>query len=185
MSGLTNKQKAFVEEYLCDFNATRAAERAGYGGGDNVLGAQGSRLLKNVKIAKRISARLAESAMSADEVLARLADQARANIADFVTLNQETGEPRVDLRGVGGKTRLIKSIQQTAHGVRVELYDAQSALALIGKHHALFVDRQQSLNIDVAALTDEQLERIANGEDPIIVCATSSRSGVGDTAQAE
>lgn len=141
MSGLTNKQKAFIEEYLCDFNATRAAERAGYSGDDNVLGAQGSRLLRNVKVAEKVSERLTESAMSADEVLARLADQARADIADFITLNQETGEPRVDLRGVEGKTHLIKSIQQTAHGVKIELHDAQAALEKIGRAHGLFTDR--------------------------------------------
>jgi len=139
--GLTNKQKAFVEEYLCDFNATRAAERAGYGGDDNVLGAQGSRLLRNVKVAEKISERLSESAMSADEVLARLAGQARADIADYVVVDLVTGEPKVDLRNVRGKTHLIKSIQQTAHGVKVELYDAQAALEKIGRAHGLFTDR--------------------------------------------
>ena len=38
---------------------------------------------------------------------------------------------------------------------------------------------QQNLNIDVTQLTDDQLERIANGEDPISVLARSGKSGVG------
>jgi len=183
---LTNKQTIFIEAYLECWNATEAARRAGYEGNDNTLGSVGWENLQKPAIADRIKKRVAESAMSADEVLARLADQARADIANYVVVDRATGEPRVDLREARGKTHLIKSIQQTAYGIKVELYDAQSALALIGKHHALFVDRQQSLNIDVTALTDEQLERIANGEDPIIVCATTpGKSGTGETEQAE
>lgn len=141
MSGLTDKQKVFIEAYLGCWNATEAARRAGYEGNDNTLGSVGWENLQKPAIADRIKKRLAESAMSADEVLARLAGQARADIADYVVVDLVTGEPKVDLRTVRGKTHLIKSIQQTAHGVKVELYDAQAALEKIGRAHGLFVDR--------------------------------------------
>jgi phage terminase small subunit len=42
-----------------------------------------------------------------------------------------------------GKLHLIKSMKDTRWGISVELYDAQAALALLGKHHGLFVDRQE------------------------------------------
>jgi hypothetical protein len=42
-------------------------------------------------------------------------------------------------------------------------------------------DRNTNLNIDISQLSDEQLERIANGEDPAIVVTTPSQRGIGDT----
>jgi phage terminase small subunit len=47
--GLTDRQMQFVREYLVDFNATQAAVRAGYS--EATADQQGSRLLKNVKVA--------------------------------------------------------------------------------------------------------------------------------------
>lgn len=77
---LTNKQQAFIEEYLLDFNATRAAERAGYKGNTNSLACMGHDLLRNPKIEFVVRQRLQDKAMRADEVLMRLAEQARATI---------------------------------------------------------------------------------------------------------
>ena len=48
MKTLTNKQKAFIAEYLIDFNATQAAIRAGYS--EKTARSQGQRLLTNVDI---------------------------------------------------------------------------------------------------------------------------------------
>lgn len=139
MSGLTNKQKLFVEEYLQDFNATRAAQRAGYRGNDSVLAVTGNRLLRNDKIAKKISARLQESAMSADEVLKRFAEQARADIGDFIAIDKK-GNFVVDWKAAKGKTHLIKSAKHTSHGVTIELYDAQAALDKLARTHSLYAD---------------------------------------------
>jgi len=134
---LTNKQKVFIEAYLECWNATEAARRAKYKHPRQM----GSENLSKPVIQERISQRLRATAMSADEVLERLASQARADIADYVVVDLATGEPKVDLRSVKGRTHLIKSIQQTAHGVKVELYDAQAALEKIGRAHGLFTDR--------------------------------------------
>lgn len=75
--GLTNKQKLFVDSYLNCWNATQAAKEAGYKGNLATLGVVGHENLKKPKIAEIISIRLKESAMSADEVLMRLAERAR------------------------------------------------------------------------------------------------------------
>lgn len=48
MHDLTDKQQRFCEEYVVDLNATQAAIRAGYSA--NTAEAQGSRLLRNVKV---------------------------------------------------------------------------------------------------------------------------------------
>ena len=175
---LTSKQAAFIEEYFLDFNATRAAQRAGYSQKYNVAAATGSRLLKNAKVTERIRQRFQESAMSADEVLARLAEQARGEGAqyldgsgdlDFVTLADDE------------KRHLIKKVTDTKYGKTVEFYDSQSALALIGKHHALFTKRTENFNVDLTQLTDDQLERLANGEDIYSVLSASGESRAGET----
>ena len=51
-SKLTQKQAAFVQEYLVDLNATAAAKRAGYS--PNGAEVAGHRLLRNVKVAAEI-----------------------------------------------------------------------------------------------------------------------------------
>ena len=175
---LTPKQAAFIEEYFVDFNATRAAERAGYGGDDNTLAATGSRLLRKDKIAERIRQRFRESAMSADEVLARLAEQARGVPSEYIG-----ADGGVDIAALveDGNAHLIKKIVDTFHGRRYEFYDSQAALALIGKHHALFTKRTENFNVDLTQLTDEQLERLANGEDIYSVLSASGESGAGET----
>lgn len=133
MSGLTSKQKLFIDAYLECFNATKAARRAQYQGNDNVLAATGSRLLRNVKIAKKIKARLDESAMSANEALGRLADMARSDIGDFIKVDPESGDFILNWKGAKGKTHLIKSAKHTAHGFAIELHDPQAAIDKILK----------------------------------------------------
>jgi phage terminase small subunit len=137
MSGLTNKQAAFVREYFTDFNATQAAKRAGYGGNDSTLGATGSRLLKNDKVAARIGQCLRESAMLADEVLARLAEIARGGYAEYITVAGDIDFVRLI---ADDKAYLIKGIRDTKYGKNIEFYDAQRALVDIGRHYQLFTD---------------------------------------------
>lgn len=47
VTGLTQQQKLFYEQYIIDMNITKAAIRAGYS--EDTACAQGSRLLKHVK----------------------------------------------------------------------------------------------------------------------------------------
>lgn len=65
---LSDKQKAFVREYLIDLNATAAAERAGY----KKPNKQGPRLLVNVGIQAAITAALQEIAKNSTASIERL-----------------------------------------------------------------------------------------------------------------
>lgn len=138
---LTDKQRAFVEEYLKDFNATQAAIRAKYS--EESARQIGSENLSKPYIAELVRQRIAETAMSADEVLLRLAEQARGIPAKYISTK---GTVKVAQLVRDGKTHLIKKISDTAQGRMYEFYDAQSALQLIGRHHALFTDKTQSEN---------------------------------------
>jgi len=137
MESWTRKRKVFLEEYLKCWNATEAARRAGY----KHPNVQGPTLVNLSIIKDEIDKRMREKAMDANEVLARLAAQARGDIADF--LNTEVPGGILDLEKAEelGLTHLIKNITWTKQGVRVELYDAQAALVHIGRHLKLFTDR--------------------------------------------
>lgn len=135
--GLTPKQQAFVEAYLANgFNATAAARHLKYANPDR----QGYRLLRNVEIAAAIRQELAERAMPADEVLARLAEQGRGTMDDFL---DDTGKIDLARARERGKLHLLKSRSVTKEGERIELYSAQEALQLLAKHHGLLVERQE------------------------------------------
>ena len=143
--GLTDKQQAFVEAYLlCGFNAAEAARQAGYS--DKTARQQGQRLLTNVDIAAAIRQGLAERAMAADEVLARLAEQARGTMDDFL---DDDGDIDLARGRERGKLHLVKSRSTTKEGERIELYSAQAALEILAKHHKLLTD-----NIAVSGTLD-------------------------------
>ena len=140
--GLTSKQRAFVEYYLgeCYFNGAEAARKAGYAAKSaNVQAAQN---LASPSIQQAIANRLADMQVSADEVLSRLADQARGTMDDFVTFYDGGRIPAIDFNKARerGKLHLLKKFSITKAGITFELYDAQAALTLIGKHLALFAD---------------------------------------------
>lgn len=76
---LTDKQKLFVSYYVQHWNATKAARQAGYSDPE----CSGFENRQKPAIEEAIRARIAQVAMSADEVLMRLADQARGVHADY------------------------------------------------------------------------------------------------------
>jgi len=147
---MNRKQQVFVSEYLQCWNATEAARRAGYKHPNK----QGPKLLVNIGIAEAIRARIAEKAMSADEVLIRLADHARGTMADFLDIDPN-GNARINLEKarLAGKLHLVKTFADGPKtGIKIDLYDAQAALSLIGKAYGLFVDRQEITGADGAPL---------------------------------
>lgn len=148
---LTTRQQLFVNEYLIDYNATRAAQRAGYSGDDNTLAVTGHDNLRNPKIAEAIQKRIQEKAMSADEVLMRLAEHARADMGQWMS-----DDGALDLAAMkrDGATHLIHKVKRTERSgstpsggewehvtVEVELHPAQPALVHLGKHHKLFTEQ--------------------------------------------
>jgi phage terminase small subunit len=154
------KQEAFVNEYLKDHNGTQAAIRAGYS--KKTARAIGSRLLTEVDISEAIKERVKEKAMDSDEVLTRLADIGRGDLADlmdikssgFVLELMEKGEDGT-LR-VKSQTKLIKKIKQKVTTfvakkesdedreiveTEIELYSAQEALNTIAKLNGMITDK--------------------------------------------
>jgi len=153
---LTPKQQAFVTEYLRTWNASEAARLAGYSEASaRVIGHEN---LTKPDIAAEIQRRVSDLAMSADEVLVRLAAQARSDMSDFVSFVPGVKLPFLDLARAheAGKFGLVKKLKYGKDGeVEFELYDAQAALVQLGKVHKLFVERQ-----DVNATIDGDMHII-------------------------
>lgn len=136
---MTPKQRLFVAEYLATMCATEAARRAGYRGNDATLGQVGYENLRKPELAAEIEAGLRNRLMGPNEVLTRLADQARGTMSDFVRLD-EKGTPTLDLKQASdrGKLHLVKKLFWSETGPRIELYSSKDALELLGKGHGLF-----------------------------------------------
>jgi phage terminase small subunit len=160
---LTKKRQIFINEYLKSFNATQAAIASG--SPKKSAYSVGWALLRNVEVSEVIEKRLQENAMSANEVLMRLGQQARAEYSLYIDCN---GTVNLVKLLNDGKSHLIKSVKETKYGQQIEFYDSQSALNILAKHHGLLTDRikQETVNleIDLNDLDNEQIRRLANGE---------------------
>ena len=161
--GFTKKQRVFIEEYLQCWNAAEAARRAGYS--KRTARTQGSKLLTNVDISAEIENRIAEMAMSADEVLLRLGDMARGDIGEFMDIESMSFNLALEKAKELGLTHLIKKVKQRTtitqkkdgdeeenHWIELELHDSQSALVHLGKHHKLFTDKTEITGKDGNAI---------------------------------
>jgi hypothetical protein len=70
--------------------------------------------------------------------------------------------------------RLVKKFSDSRNGVSIEVYDAQAAVVKVLESQGMLRAQTAQLNVDLASLSDEQLERIAAGEDPVRVMASGS-----------
>ncbi len=165
------KQEMFCREYIVDFNATKAAERAGYA--KKAAGQQASRLLKDVKIRSRlaelIDARNERTQIDADWVLQRAAAMASFDIRMILDSQGNVMEPRdwpdiagvaihsIDVSELGGDDgtplALIKKIKRV---------DPLRALEVVGRHVDVqaFKDRiEHSMSEDMASAIQQARKR--------------------------
>jgi phage terminase small subunit len=169
--GLTAKQRAFADHYII-LNSTpqpgapkrgfgtEACRLAGYQGSSESLAVYAFRLLRISNVREYIRRTLRLSVMSPDEVLGRLSKQARASIADVLTPEGEFNLKACKRRGTDDLLRKLKikkttrtdpvtkeSVEEITH--ELELYNSQTALELMGKHHRLFADLVESVNVNL------------------------------------
>ena len=137
---MTPKQQRFVEEYLIDLNATQAAIRAGYSA--RTANEQGARLLANVSVRSAIAAakskRSEETQVNAAWLLARLAQESVADLAD---LYDERGNVKpVKDWPIIWRQGLVAGVEVETIGAgagivtKIKISDRIKRLELIGKH---------------------------------------------------
>lgn len=180
MSLVTKNQEIFVDEYLIDFNATRAYKVA-YPNikKDETAAAAGARMLRNVNVAnyieKRMDDRKKRIEITQDKVLEELALVAFSNAADYAQIIQKqavdisSGKcvPMIDKDGkpvmmkqvdvtlteklTEEQKRALASIKEGRNGIEIKTHDKVHALELLGRHLGMFKDK-----VEVSGLVEEQ-----------------------------
>lgn len=161
---MTKKQKAFVEEYLIDLNATQAAIRAGYS--PDTSNEQGARLLANVSVKDAIEKALAErsrrTGINQDLVIRELCRIARVNIMDIIDEDCEirssaTEDDLACIESVKVKASDNQFGSSTEREVKVA--SKLKALELLGKHLGMWNDKLNvNLNLPVFYEGEDDLE---------------------------
>lgn len=146
---LTERQRAFVAEYLIDLNGTQAAIRAGYA--PNSAGEQAVRLLADARIAAAVergkAARNARVGITADTVLSEMAALATSSLDHYVI--DDDGNVALAPGAPPGAMGAVQSIQKKIrkhydketgalsgidYDVSLKLWDKPTPLKLMGKH---------------------------------------------------
>ena len=132
----TFRRRKFVEEYVRTWNGAEAARRAGYS--KNRAGATASRLLAQEEIKAAIQERIAAVAMSADEVLIRLAEQARSVQAQYLQPDGTVDLERLIQDGYG---HLVKGTKWDRDGNLIVEFTTPRTPCRLGKHLRLFTEQ--------------------------------------------
>lgn len=162
MRPLTPRQERFVEEYLLDLNATRAALRAGYKHRD-----MGRQLLTHPHvvdaIASRKLARGEQFEVKAEHVLRELVRLASVDVT--LAFNADGSMKPLDEIPLDTRRAIAGiEIEEERYGKDGELVRGRvkklrfttkdRALELLGKHLGLFVDTKIEVNLSWAALAE-------------------------------
>lgn len=153
---MTDKQKIFADEYLIDLNATRAY-RVAYPSvkKDETAAQAGSRMLRNVKVAKYISGRMKErqerTEVTQDRVVQELAASAFAKATDYVEIRGGRVVIKDTSQLEDNQIRAIAGIKEGANGIEIKLNDKEKALELLGRHLGMWNDK---LDIKTPAIDD-------------------------------
>lgn len=157
---MTEKQKIFADEYLIDLNATRAY-RVAYPNvkKDDTAAVNGSKLLRNTKVAEYIQERMQErqqrTEVTQDRVVQELAAIAFAKATDYVTIKSNGPAAVVMIKSTDDLTdeqvRAIAGIKEGANGIEIKLNDKEKALELLGRHLGMWNDK---LEVKAPAIDD-------------------------------
>lgn len=153
---MTDKQKIFADEYLIDLNATRAY-RVAYPSvkKDETAAQAGSRMLRNVKVAKYISDRMKErqerTEVTQDRVVQELAASAFAKATNYVEIRGGRVVIKDTSQLEDNQIRAIAGIKEGANGIEIKLNDKEKALELLGRHLGMWNDK---LDIKTPAIDD-------------------------------
>jgi hypothetical protein len=184
---ISPKEMRFVRFYIKNLgNPGKAAKKAGYKGSAALLEQTGIRILDKPAVKAELAAQLNAARLDANMILQQIQDIATMNIADFININPQTGEPEWDLNRAqaAGKLGVIRGIKRTRYGLELEFYDKLSALKLLGQHEALFVTVSRTEEWKISAIRDIQNERVSYQDlvqvfdDPDLVAQLFLEAGV-------
>jgi len=146
---LAPKQQRFCQEYIKDFNGSRAAIEVGWAKKSARITA--SKLLTNPNvqdyIAELQSKRAERTEVTVDKVVTELAKLAFSNMGDFVDVQDK----KVSMTDFSDLTRdqlacvaeVSETVSKIGVTVRFKLHDKTKNLELLGRHLAMFTDKRE------------------------------------------
>ena len=167
---MTEKQKIFADEYLIDLNATRAY-RVAYPSvkKEEAAAVNGSKLLRNTKVAAYIRERMQErqkrTEITQDRVLQELAAIAFAKTTDYSEIKDGCVRIKDTAELNEQQVRALAGIEEGKFGIKVKLNNKEKALELLGRHLGMFRDK-----LEVSGLEEEKkklgdiLEQLRGGD---------------------
>lgn len=172
---LTDRQAAFVQEYLLDLNATQAAIRAGYS--ENTASETGYENLRKpqivVAIQKAFQKRAERTQLTADRILAEIMKLSFINPkslfnedGDLLSIHEMPDDVACAIAAIDvGEVKTYRDQDgkpEESHRVKkIKLWDKRGSLELLGKHLKLFTDKVEhsgSLYINPLDAVKKQLE---------------------------
>lgn len=147
---LTDKQAAFVAEYLVDLNATQAAIRAGYS--ERTAYRIGAELLHKTSVAEAIAAGQAKRAqrveITADRVVAELAKIAFADPRDLMEWGPDGVKLKASAELTEEQAASVAEVSETTTkdggSLKLKKHDKVKALELLGRHMGMFKDKVEN-----------------------------------------
>ena len=140
MSQLTPKQHQFINEYLVDFNATKAATRAGYSA--KTAYSLGQRLLKQVEIQEALVQRRQEifdaNDLTPEKVISELAKIAFASMDTYTTWGplgvRLVPSDQLPEGAAAAVAEVTESITDKSYNLRFKLHDKAASLDKLLKY---------------------------------------------------
>lgn len=178
-SPLSAKMRKFVEEYVVDYNATRAAEAAGYKNPKHL----GSKLLKHRDVAMALKVRETHSQKKNELKKQRIIEElALCVLRDPVDLVDSKGNFHSDIRKIPEHLRrcidkfeveqfIDKKTGKIIQKIKVGLTSKLAAIDMAMRHKGLFAPTEQNHTVRASLNWDELMaagRKIATGvDDPV------------------
>jgi hypothetical protein len=133
---MTFKRRLFIGYFLgeANGNGTQAARLAGYKSPRKLA----QKLLAVPEIREAIEEKVSAVSMTADEVLARISDQATSSLDDFIEVVGKGWRLDLDKARKRGKLHLLRKVKEGQFGPEIELKDSFKALEKLGQYHGLW-----------------------------------------------
>lgn len=160
MKALPPKRELFLQEYVKDFNGTRAYKTVYHSKSDNSAAVEARKLLRNPQLKERLTeimnATAERNSLTEDMIIDELKCIAFSKGSDYTKSVKRTAdnqEYEIDVAEnvptdelTETQKKAISCIENTKYGVKVSTYDKVKALELLGKHIGMFRDK-----VDISA----------------------------------
>ncbi len=144
---LSHKHKVFIDQYMIDFNGSRAAREAGYSSSSSAW-----ELLRNNEVRAAIEERLLErhrrNALTVEKIELMLRNMAEVEPLDIWDehgkirpLPDMPPQARQAIKSIKVKTREHVITGEITEELEVELWDKKGATELLGRFRKMFTDK--------------------------------------------